>query len=544
MIKDERIKKYLPLFLLALLIALLSAYMVYWATEKIGFDGDEFLSLMDIRGSGLGRPYREPGFFNVWHNSAYFESSIGVTAENAFTFNLPRCHSRDIPFYFVILHITYSFYPGVFSIWPAIVLNILLFAGTLVLLYALSFMLIKDKYLALLPVLIWGVSTAAIDLVVFIRHYMLFTFICVLITYIVFRAVMDGHFKWKHMAILLVASIAGMMTHQFLIIYAFILSVFICLYLIIQKDIKSLIRYSSTMFLAVIGNEFIGSPVWGSWQSRRRRETIENVIRIFGFERSDSPADYTGITDTAASEYTGFMNILTQYSALMRRTVFADTNLWVIIALVVLIVVLVLISGKKKMPDIITFLRKKETVLLIILGATCILHILAVTLTNQGARFRYISNVTPFIILFYVSIFIIGFRNIFSSKLAVFLLISVPCTVLMVLNINAKMLHLSHAGRAEMLEPYHNAPVVVVGYPVNMYRHLLSLEDEMLITTAEIIDMELIREKSYDNGMILFFPGERGYTGDLTVDDILAESGLSHKTRLMQQYRHNVYYLE
>lgn len=82
---NEKVIAMLPYILLACIILAISAYMVYWGTQKEAFHMDEMFSVMDIRGKGIDRPYKEDGFYDIWHTSSDLESTIRVAADNAFT---------------------------------------------------------------------------------------------------------------------------------------------------------------------------------------------------------------------------------------------------------------------------------------------------------------------------------------------------------------------------------------------------------------------------------------------------------------------------
>ena len=186
-----KIKQNLHIVLLVVLLILSALYMLYWGTQKRGFHVDEMYSLMDMSGNVPRRARDTVDFYNTWHDASGLYRAVSVSRDNAFSYNVKNNA------FFILLHTAYSFYPDVFSIWPAIILNIVFYIGTLIVLYMLTLILIDNKYLALLPCLLWGISNAAIEVVVNIRMYTMLVFFSTLITYLIFITINQNHRKWK-----------------------------------------------------------------------------------------------------------------------------------------------------------------------------------------------------------------------------------------------------------------------------------------------------------------------------------------------------------
>jgi len=512
------------MLLLALMIALLSAYMVYWGTQKNGFHVDEMYSLMDIRGGGINRPHYEEEFFNKWYVASELESTIGVTEENAFSYDINRPMS---PF-FNLLHTAYSFYPGLFSIWPSMVLNIIMYIGSLIMIYKLSSFFIDNKYLALLPGLLWGVSSAAINLVVFIRMYAMLTFFCILLTYTLFIAIKNDFGKWWQILAIFAISLAGALTHQYFLVYAFFVTVLVCIYLLCYKKIKQLLKFSLPMLAAVIGYQlFLQKSITSILSGGRGSQAVNSLI---------------------AGNAT-FVSKVDQYLDILSQSVFGGVSIGVVLALAVILMVIIGVAYTRNGVKIFSLMISQKTVLWMIMCGTCLLFLLMIARIAPYRTFRYISCITPFLIILLISLLVSAFKAIgFKSTIIVFTLISIPYTVLLTDNIYDDVIFREGNKVDETLSRYYHLPAVVISqkawHTAGDYWRFFNFTNEIFFTTSDETDMEIIGDREYKEGLVLVFPGSGREAEGLTVNDVLAASDLNNATFLVQLAYHEVFYLE
>jgi len=99
-----------------------------------------------------------------------------------------------------------------------------------------------------------------------------------------------------------------------------------------------------------------------------------------------------------------------------------------------------------------------------------------------------------------------------------------------------------------VLIQYYEAPVVVIsqrGWHVEyIYWQFFEFKNDILFATSDCVDLEQIGNKSFDGGLILLFPNAERTPENLTLEDIIAVSGLNNATQLLQLDVHDVYYLE
>jgi len=506
--------------------------MVYWATQKEGFFVDEMFTLMDIRGGGLDRPYREEGFFDNWHEGVELKSTVGVSKENVFSYNGPRLGVWGT-LYFNILHTAYSFVPDTFIIWPAIIINILFYIGTLILLYLLSKILINDKYLAMLPCLLWGISSAAIDLVVFIRHYTMFTFFCVLLTYIAFRVILKESQKWYDWVVLTVIGTFGFLTHQYFPLYAFFLTTFICLYLLLIKKIKCMFLYSasmaSTLVLYMLHFQIQNNAYLPLFENRRGLEAIENLTNNINFSNN--------------------IHIYIEY---IRGFVSANINIIILIATVLLMILIIFLTQNrsKKLREV---LSKQENVLWLILFGTSASYFLIIARIAPilPYSYRYIANITPFLMLLFIAVLL---RFLWCFKLSIYLkssVIATPIILLLIFNTNVPFLYIGSADHDKKLELYYDVPVVCTvleestPFVLTTYWHLFNFRNQVLFTLGNKPDIDTINKKPLNDGLLLVI---QYWFITEPVEDIIARyidaTGLNEAIYVSKSERHMVYYLK
>ena len=134
MIKTEKNRKvYLILFMI-LMLQVIAAFC--FCEKKTGFHYDEYYSYYSSNVTyGLVPTDRE------WKPQAEIVSEFVVDEGERFTFStVARMQSYDVhpPFYYILLHAVCSLTPGIFTKWSALALNMALFAGSWILLAALT----------------------------------------------------------------------------------------------------------------------------------------------------------------------------------------------------------------------------------------------------------------------------------------------------------------------------------------------------------------------------------------------------------------------
>lgn len=153
--------------------------------------------------------------------------------------------TRDVhpPLYYWLFNFVYSFFPGQFSMWPALALNFVIYALTLVFLYKLALLLFDSRLTGAVTALLYGLSTIGLSTALMIRMYVLLTFFTVLLAYLIARLLREKRIR---LYVLIALTIfAGMMTQYYFVFYAFFLCLGYDIRALIKKDIRGFLVFSA-----------------------------------------------------------------------------------------------------------------------------------------------------------------------------------------------------------------------------------------------------------------------------------------------------------
>lgn len=223
--------------------------------RKEGYHIDEIYSY------GLANSYYNPfpffedeDYFMHWHDAQYLRDYITVSDEHTFAYDsVYDNQTRDVhPFlYYAVLHTVCSFFPGTFSKWYGLSVNIVFSALVLVVLYGLARRLLSDKE-ALLACAVYGLSAGAVSNAVYLRMYVMLTFFVAAFTYLHVRLYLkpEDRIKRNYTGIFIL-TVLGALTQYYFYVFAFFMSAFYCLFLLLRKQGRRLAGYCMVMACAV-----------------------------------------------------------------------------------------------------------------------------------------------------------------------------------------------------------------------------------------------------------------------------------------------------
>lgn len=198
-------------------------------------------------------------YMNQWIDSKALLQSLTVRPGEEFSYDSVFYNqARDVhpPLYYIIIHTICSFYPEQFSIWFGIIPNLIFFISTQVILLRISDKLFSNKWLTILPCILYGFSWGAINTVIYIRMYMMLTFFCVLSFYI--HLLLFEHYNTyknlnkNYLLSIFIVTVLGFLTQYYYVIFAFFLSGFYYLWLYKNTEIKIAIKYATIVIGGII----------------------------------------------------------------------------------------------------------------------------------------------------------------------------------------------------------------------------------------------------------------------------------------------------
>lgn len=262
---DGSLKKRTCFFLFLLVWCMQMLTAVYFCCQKQGFHEDEFYTYYSTaRTNGL---LIEDG---AWmERDAYFNEFV-VLEGQGFQYGLVKMvQSWDVhpPVYYWVFHTVCSFFPGQFSKWFGLGINLAAFGLSLFLLYALSVKVTGgSEKRSLLVCLFYGFTPAAMSGVVFIRMYALLTVFVYLCAILHVDAVNKREKKsapgtgrpdklsfGTFLLPLMIVTYLGFLTQYYYFIFLFFMAFAFCVYLLWRdRNLWNCIRYGASLAAAFI----------------------------------------------------------------------------------------------------------------------------------------------------------------------------------------------------------------------------------------------------------------------------------------------------
>lgn len=264
---------------MGILLIIQFGIILYFAVNKINYHPDEIFSY------GLANSTRGPYFtsdeeyLDNWHNTSYFREYLTVQEEDKFNYNyLIENQKKDVhpPLYYVLLNTVSSLTPNIFSKWTGIGINILCCFITSIILYKMCIHIFLNRYIAILPCLLWGGSIFCINSVLFIRMYSLLTVWTVLITWNILKFLHCNKTKSRILVDIYLTIVLGFMTQYYFIIYLFFISFIFEVILFIKKRFRDVILY----FTCCISAGLTGALLFPA-----------SIEHLFGSERGKGARD-------------------------------------------------------------------------------------------------------------------------------------------------------------------------------------------------------------------------------------------------------------
>lgn len=283
------------LYLLILLI-LQIGLIVYFGYRKDSYFVDEVLTFNLSNGFYLPLLGDASKYFDQWLPGSFFHNALSVTVPFSFGsvfFN----QAADVhpPLYYSAIHLICSLTVGEYSKWHGIIPNILFFIITQLFLFHLAKQITQDGRLSFLVCLVYGFSIGAISSCVTIRMYMMLTLFSVLITFLhawYLKSILGNKEKVIRCLLLIGVSYAlGFLVHYYFVIYAFFLSLFTLITVVLFSNLKNAVYYVFSTFVGILTamlifpaslTHIIGSGYRGV-EAFRNLQTTSLVERIQSF---------------------------------------------------------------------------------------------------------------------------------------------------------------------------------------------------------------------------------------------------------------------
>lgn len=192
-------------------------------------------------------------FYNTWHNGEYYEDYLAVQDKDVENWSqVYENQKNDVhpPLYYLLLRFFMGFSVNTFSMWPGIILNIIIYAFVTLFMYLITQKIFKNKEKAMLISFISSIIMASLTTVIYIRMYALSTLNILITTYLHMKLLDKEEIDIKLLVVIGISALVGSLTHYYYLFYlAMIYLIFVIKY-IKEKKFKALICYTAAMLIA------------------------------------------------------------------------------------------------------------------------------------------------------------------------------------------------------------------------------------------------------------------------------------------------------
>lgn len=229
--------------------------------QKNTFHSDEAWSF------GLANSYYEPYIqynddttayknINTWINGDVFTQYLTVQKGERFSFgSVYYNQSCDLhpPLYFFILNFLCSLFPDQYIFALGFIINMIAFVFMSLYIYRLLLLITKSRFTGLIGTLFSTFTLAMLCMTMFVRMYMLVATIAIIFTFYIARLYYMEEKRGKISSYIVVGitALLGALTDNFFLPYAFGICAVMFLYWLIKKNFKVLLKFSSSVILAI-----------------------------------------------------------------------------------------------------------------------------------------------------------------------------------------------------------------------------------------------------------------------------------------------------
>lgn len=465
-------------------------------------------------------------FYNNWHNKEYYEDYLAVQDKDTGTYNqVYENQKNDVhpPFYYLLLRIFMGFSINHFSMWPGIILNIIIYAFITIFMYFIAQKIFKSKEKAIAVTFVSSITLASITNAIYIRMYALSTLNILITTFLHMKLLDKEEIDKRILVAIGVSALVGSLTHYYYLFYLAMLYIIFAINYIKEKKFKQLIFYTITMAIAGIAS-----------------------LAIFPYSINHMFFGYRG--QGVISNLTNpsiFINSIKEYYKKIDYYCFSNM-LKPLFTIIIANIVYRLYEKKKTKIEPNKYMKA-------ILFPTLFYFIL-VSLASPFIELRYILPITGciFILVIYILHQSLGFILSNKERDTVFTLILIIIVIVMPiwLNYQPEVLYLSNKQIVQKLEGELNIPTVYLFNSENNRFlddiYLFSIIDESYIAKDIEYNKENIKEilegKDISKGIVVFI--NEGQDNDSILNIVKDAINVTECTHLKRLNACDVYHLK
>lgn len=260
--------------------------------EKANYHMDEISTYILANNTYDDSIVINPEYHKTYDNPILvWERSMTVQDGQKFNYaNVWEKQKADVhpPFYYVIIHTVSSLFPGKFSKWFAGGVNIFFALLTLFMLRKIIYKLTESEIAKFMGTCCFIFSAGGLSAMTFFRMYILTMFFVVTICYLFLQGLEKRNVRfWIAVGIL---SVLGTMTHYYFLIYLFFICLIFGIFLLLEKDYKSVLVFLFTMMVSgvvciLLFPDMITHCIGGGYRGVETMQNLKNAEAAVFFSR-------------------------------------------------------------------------------------------------------------------------------------------------------------------------------------------------------------------------------------------------------------------
>lgn len=300
------------------------------------------------------------------------------------------------PFYYWLVHTVCSLFPNVFNKWLGFIVNIIMMAGALALLFRVGKRVTDNNLYALIAVGGYALSIACITTTIYLRMYATLTFFVLAFLCVTLRIYdRKNSVKLTDLALMLVTVTLGVLTQYYFVVFAGLIGLVFLIFSIRDKHIKTLIKYIVT---AVIGAG-IALAIYPNM-----------IMQVLGSDRGVGSSASVDIDFITILTYVGY-KLLTYVEVLSKDMFLGQIWLFAVCAVgVIALWIYFRFVKKQKTP--------RKAWFLIVPG---VFYFMGIALISPFNSDRYVMASLPMLSMIIIFVYIRAFAQLSNKKLTLVL---------------------------------------------------------------------------------------------------------------------------
>lgn len=465
----NKVKNLIPLF--AALLLFICVFFLFGHYKAYLYE-DEVLSYTAANCQDGMRPQLPVN--RIVNGEDFVLNAVAVRPDSRFDFgNAIANTSKDPhpPVYLIMLHFVCSLFPGVFSKWFALSINLIFGAVTAALLYFLGGKLFNEEKKGFIAAVIYILSVGFITQLMNLRMYVVlqaFTtwltlrYICILEEYEEKPETGTDSFNIKRIILFIVNVVFGTMTHYYFLIFAFFEALIFSIMLIRKKRFRDLLKHTLIYVLSGALTLILFPPIiWQLTGSDVGSESF-NARNIFELIRR-------------------FRVML----SILNNELFGGQLKFYVLCLIVWLVYIVF-SGKKQELKTQT---DGITAGFVFIALTSAAYFLTVSVTTPYLTGRYMTPIYPLCVLITMGVFKGLIETVFRSQRVGYLVLMTVMAVPLYLWISSGLYDVDKAAMQEISKE-HSGELCVFFRGISTEENYFELENYNRVMAMRLIPRE------------------------------------------------------